>query len=777
MASGGEGDGGSGIGVFLSAVSTEFAAARKLIRGDLAAKNWEVREQTEFVQGDDKTTLERLHTYIDGCSTVLCIIGRRAGAMPPLKAALPYLTEYAEILPEDFMPSYTQWELIFAHQKQKRLLIFHASDTYVPDETTGVEGDDADLQADFVNWIFEDLGLNRGNFSTNDELARLVLREDWATPAANGLKVSASMTNNGLRGTEEAPRLQLRAAGDRLRPSLSTDRYAMRGRERDRSRVEKLLTRAGEQFVEVIGPDGVGKKKLLAQFEDDESIVTTDPADLDRVEDLVQSAWESLVNPPMGAVVPGQRDRALAALEAVVFAADVDSIEQLQILFAAMPRARFFITARAPISDQGRRLELAPLGPGDEQTMLEIFADRYLDDIPEELEPAIIDICSSVGGNPAFIVQQALAAEKATSLQEWVAERQQPLTTGDLPPDMVPGGAAVDPATVARAVGESVPRDVVIGATSLESTDAAEERCEVVRGSPRYRANGALDPAIDGDAILSDVLDHAVTWASVAGSREILDSRPFVVRMVRWGVDEQRWAAVLELGRRCEPAMALGGRHGAWQEVLDGSLVAARSLEDGAAEGWALHELGSRALIRDDMPEARAQLAAAYRTRRTHDPDAAALSRHNLRLVPGAVLTLVGILVALVVGLGWVAAVRTTDGLYDQPVAEITPEVGRYRRLRGDVPLRFTIENVGSGWLEVGPFLTPAGFETAPHTCTERLGPGEQCVLPIAYVGTEREGGGTLEPTVGLATIGLTSDRDVLGDRAILLVAEGTGES
>ena len=783
--------GGPGIGVFLSAVSTEFASARSLIRGDLSAKNWEVKEQTEFVQGDDATTLERLHTYIEGCSTVVCIIGKRAGAMPPLKSALPYLAEYMEILPDDFMPSFTQWELIFAHRLQKRLLIFHAADGYVPDHTDAVADDDPELQARFVGWIFDDLGLNRGNFTTNDELARLVLREDWTTPAANGVKVRAEMSRNGLQGDEESLRVRLRASHDRLAPSLSSDTYELRGRQRERTLLEAYLTRAKEQIVEIVGPQGVGKKKLLSQFESADAVVTAMSQDLDRVEDLVQSAWESLVDPPAGTVLPTQRERELMETEALVFAADVDSGDQLRILLDAMPKARLCVTATKPVTPEARRLELGYLGEDEHQAMLEIFTDRYLLPVPSELEGDIIEICRSVRGNPSCIVQLALDAERATSLEAWVAERK-PLTTGSLPADMVLDAAGRAPAAVAAAVDEVVSRDVMVPSTSLEATDRAEPGCAIMRGSPRYRFNSSAPgagkrPTGEDDELLSEVLGNTVDWAAMAGLTEIFDNRSFVVRMMRWGTEHGYFEEVLEIGRHCEPAMALRGRHGAWQEVLDCSLVAARKLHDGAAEGWALHEMGSRSLLRDDVPQARTQLADALECRLVHDPAAADVTRHNLRLVPGAVISLVGVLVAVVLSLTWVAAVAEADDMYDpdaataRATAKISPEVGLFE-IGDEKP--FKIENVGDlpFSVEAERLELPDGFDLAENTCTAELAPPAEeqppaddrtCTLRISFDGVET--GQPSGPIAVLVEVPMSVAVD--GDGRILLVADATPSS
>lgn len=766
---------GLGVGVFLSAVSNEFQNCRALVGADLRAKQLEVRIQDEFRQGDDGTTLERLHTYIEGCSTVVCLVGRRSGSIPPLKAALPFLTRYGPVLPEDIeQPSYTQWELIFANTLEKRVLIYHAAPTRVPDDPEPAI-DHPDLQARFVRWVFDDLGLNRGNFASDDEAGRLVLREDWPVPAAQGPTVRATVARSGLRAVEDpASRLQIRARNSPTSTSLSSDRYELRGRDSERSHLELFLNRARDQVIEVVGPEGVGKKKLLAQFEGDHDTTWTDPADGDRIDDLVQSAWEHLHGTPASTVLPHRRDRQLRALEALVFAADVDHVDQLRHLIDAMPKAQFCVTATRRITDAGRTLEVKNLGAGQEPAMLEIFTDHYLRPVPEELHPEIIEICRSHRGNPAEIVQLARNAERAVSLDAWLAENR-PLSASELTADATPEGSDHDPVQVIECVGERVPRDVLLATTSPAATEAAEARCRILRSSPRYRTSPMVRTTDPDPVLMADVLEHTVTWSTVAGATEIFQNRAFVLTMMDWGVEHQHWSEVLEIGRNAEMPMALGGRHDAWKRVLDDSLVAACAIGDRAAEGWALHQLGSRSLLREDHATARVELAQAHAVRQDVDPEGAELSRGNLRLVPGAVVPLAailfGIALALVFTISLVVSAKPEPGIVD-----ITPEVWRLDEVpaEGDqTQKQFTITNVGPVDIrfdEDGPLETndAAEFKDVEQTCTELrdgkwLPPDDHCTLTIRYVGDGL-------PAPRFVEIQLRTPGGIEGDQGILVI-------
>jgi hypothetical protein len=113
--------------VFLSAVSSEFGKARDAVGADLRSRELLLRVQSDFRQeaGSD-TTLRKLHDYIRDCSAVVCVIGKRSGALPPPAAAEPF----NHMLPPGIATaSYTQWEFFFARHFKRRLSIYIATTT------------------------------------------------------------------------------------------------------------------------------------------------------------------------------------------------------------------------------------------------------------------------------------------------------------------------------------------------------------------------------------------------------------------------------------------------------------------------------------------------------------------------------------------------------------------------------------------------------------------------------------------------------------------------
>jgi tetratricopeptide (TPR) repeat protein len=162
--------------IFLSAVTSEFGKARDALGADLRSRDTLLRVQSDFRQeaGSD-TTLQKLHDYIRDCSAVVCVIGKRSGALPPPAAAAPF----NHMLPSGIATaSYTQWEFFFARHFKRRLSIYIAKDDHKPDGAPGSE-DDPKLQTAFIAHIVNEQGLDRSYFSNEDQLCRAVLKEDW----------------------------------------------------------------------------------------------------------------------------------------------------------------------------------------------------------------------------------------------------------------------------------------------------------------------------------------------------------------------------------------------------------------------------------------------------------------------------------------------------------------------------------------------------------------------------------------------------------------------
>ncbi|MGO4870277.1 MAG: tetratricopeptide repeat protein [Roseiarcus sp.] len=160
--------------MFLSAVTSEFGAARREINDDLCARGLLVKVQEQFRQeADTETTLAKLVKYIGDCDAVVHVAGKRSGGFPGEDEAARFL----HMLPDGVArASYTQWEFFIARFHKRRLSIYLAKPEFPPDRKDANAEDDPASQAEHVGRLEK---LDRDYFESTHELCRKVLREDW----------------------------------------------------------------------------------------------------------------------------------------------------------------------------------------------------------------------------------------------------------------------------------------------------------------------------------------------------------------------------------------------------------------------------------------------------------------------------------------------------------------------------------------------------------------------------------------------------------------------
>jgi hypothetical protein len=751
------------IGVFLSGVSSEFQQARSLVADDLRKKELEVRVQESFTQGNDPSLLDRLHTYVTGCDTVVGLLGTRSGEIPPRTAS----ERYDDSRPGDFEEfSYTQWEIVFALQHDKRLFLFEASEKYERDRPETGSEDRPGLQADFVTWLFQ-MGRNRAPFANQDELRRLVLYEEWSPATASGDRRTVESTEHGADAKETPrPRIMPRV---KVQPRFLKKPPVLIGRRKELSDLALLLD--DSDFIQIVGPPGVGKKTLLAQVKRNKTI-QPDPTDRNLI-DLLQGSWEELYESDKQGYVPSLNIEAeLQDYDGLVLAADIDDFGgEILDLREEMPEASFLTTSCEVLDPSADRIELANLT--DPKEMFELFEQRYRRVVPDQLHQPITQMCVDLLGDPALIVQLALSAFTAQTLQEWVTNR------GSLRPEALRASLTTDPGSrkateASAAAGDHVPRAVLTMLTSVEVVDAAIANGEFIEGSPRYLTNPVLDTA-HNEPLLGEIFVKSLVWCKTAGATEICNNRAFVLRMMEWGIANERWAGVLEMGKATETAMALGGRHGAWEQVLQNSGLAAEKIGDRHAQGWVLHQLGSRALLRDDLGDARTLLRRARPSRRSGRE--LALTRGNLRLIPGAAISLVAIVVWLLLGLSWVGAVKAATDIETgpeietegPPIADLSPDLATFESVGEGIPI--TLVNLGTAPLEVAQLDDVDAFRVISEDdgCSgTTVAAGADCTFIVEFVGDDSDESGTVYAE--LLNVPL-SPANVQGDTGVLLVA------
>jgi len=233
------------VKLFLSCVSDEFAAHRKLLEGDLKRPDLDVAVQEHFLVSGG-STLEKLDDYIRSCDAVVHLIGKAPGAVPEEPAVAALRQRYDDLaarLPPleaglaEPQPgfSYTQWEAYLALYHQRPLYVYYPS---------GFEPDGPDVsrsQNEHYHRISA-LGHDRGPFLNEERLSSAVLRDLVEILPR-------------LEPAIDVPPTRLRHTAERLF-----------GRDEDLSRLDAAWNDSAKNVVVVRAFGGMGKTSLVASW-------------------------------------------------------------------------------------------------------------------------------------------------------------------------------------------------------------------------------------------------------------------------------------------------------------------------------------------------------------------------------------------------------------------------------------------------------------------------------------------------------------------------------
>jgi hypothetical protein len=415
--------------------------------------------------------------------------------------------------------------------------------------------------------------------------------------------------------------------------------------------VEEAVATGGP--VEIHGEQGIGKTALLRHLAHQlrpaalgDGVVHLGAAESSAT-DMLQNLYEAFyeTNVPFKPTTTQIR-LALHGKRALLLVDDPSLAGGVEPLLDAAPDSVLVLTGRERrLLGEGRSIALPGLPPGDALALIERELGRSL--TSAEL-PHAQRLCANLGYNPLRILRAA------AQLRE---ERRGPAALAE-PDQAAPVGATQDERTLAAltaAEREVVELLAAIPGTALHERHLAalahQADAAVVRGlverrvvegePPRYRLAPGLEGAVD-QSRLPRVQNAMLGY--FAGRAESLRDQPeqlhtdldACMSLLESAAQAGRWTEVLRLGRAIDPALTLALRWGAWERALRWVETAARALSDRGAEGWALHQLGTRALCLDEKDPARSLLRRALGLRRSmHDEAGAAVTGHNLRLLDG----------------------------------------------------------------------------------------------------------------------------------------------
>ncbi len=448
--------------------------------------------------------------------------------------------------------------------------------------------------------------------------------------------------------SDQQPRLQARSTPVFLLPRPFPD---LIGRQEEiKSAIASLKS---AQSVELYSPSGFGKSVLLRHLAYHPQVRSSfvDGAisfnvHHQTVADLLQSLFEvfyasDIVYKPTEIQIRQalQDKRALILLDAQKLTQN-----DIEELINAIPNSTFLLALperRLWGETQGMRLQGLPIA--DALILLERELQRSL--TTAERQAAEI-LCTIVEGNPLqLILAAATVREERRSLSEVVSKVQSSDSLIKQILESLPNPQRVILAVLAALGGVAL---LIVQAAAMSKMSNTESILQILvrrnlvqTGGDRYSLSNTLIEAVQQEWDLTpwreSALEYFTTWTQQYQTAPslLLAETDAIFQTLEWAVGVGRWTDVLRLVKAVEGAFALGKQWGLWEQVLHWGLQAAQTIKDKAAEAWALHQLGSRALCLEDMTTAENYLNQALQIRESlGDEIGVAVTRHNLNFIP-----------------------------------------------------------------------------------------------------------------------------------------------
>lgn len=399
--------------------------------------------------------------------------------------------------------------------------------------------------------------------------------------------------------------------------------------------------------VEIHGPPGIGKSTLLRHLANAAQAGTLPDGIVHlsvrqhMAEDVLQALFEAfyVCDTPFKPTAVQVR-HLLQDRKALILLDDCElGREAAEELLDAGPGCAFVLASvERCLWGEGQAIHLGALPPDDAHALFERELGRSL--IAEE-GPAFESLYGRLQGQPLRLIQAA-----AQIREGWPLAEALPVEAGTARKTLAPlpdeekcllsvlaalGGGPVGAAHLG----------ILADVPGLEPViNALLERKLIQAHSPRYSLTGdlaALLPTIwDLDPWRARALTYFTAWANDrwAQPEALREEMGVLLPLLDWAVQAGRYQEALNLGRAFDTSCATGGRWGIWEQGLEWIRSAAEALGDRAAQGWALHQLGTRLLCLDDRAGARTLLTQALGIREAlGDRAGAAVTRHNLGLL------------------------------------------------------------------------------------------------------------------------------------------------
>lgn len=407
--------------------------------------------------------------------------------------------------------------------------------------------------------------------------------------------------------------------------------------------------------VALHGASGIGKTTLLCHLAHHSTAnafrdgVIYLYAAHQNADDLAATLYDALTtsdvpfHPTPAQLRAGLQDRrALILLDDIAL-----SREALEALLHLAPNCTFVIASETRrYWGPGQTLELPGLPPAEGAKLLARELGRPL--APEEHFTAQ-RLAAAVDGHPLQLLQlAALARSSNRPLSAMLPLVQAPAPKREVTTRTLAALTEPERRVLAALAAIGAPLHAELLALIVNSPDVQPALQSLLRQglvqqhSPRYSLTGDLAAQL---ALLWDLepwriraLEVLTHWAEGQQTtpEDLRAESDALVYSVEQAIAAGQGREALRLIRAGEGALALQGRWGAWGQLLQHALKAARAVQDRPAEAWALHQLGTRAGCLGEKSASILLTEALNLRQKLGDEAGAAITRHNLNIFLGA---------------------------------------------------------------------------------------------------------------------------------------------
>ncbi|MBE9032726.1 hypothetical protein IQ266_23600 [filamentous cyanobacterium LEGE 11480] len=442
---------------------------------------------------------------------------------------------------------------------------------------------------------------------------------------------------------------------------------------------QALLALKSGDSLEILGAPGIGKSAFLRHLAHHPEVTTSHPdgilhfASIEPIEDLIQSLGETFYQlyPESYLSLPEWRDALRDCQALVMVNAPQARTEDVMQLCQLLPHSTFvlasyeprFVSAAAQVGWE-RPIQVIAL----ERSPLKVCEQLAVDVLGRSLtpleRPQLEQFWQCFRGESARILQLATLLQQSETAwsdwQDWFIVHPHPdyqaathrlvdqlMATLDTPQRWILGlltaleGVSLSGMQIAAITGPQEPRLSLQQLTRLGLVQVVQQRYRVAEHMrPWLTRRFQSQPWMErGLTVLQD-------WVKSQPPEVIVPELTVLMVFLRWAVQAKRGESVLALARSLDPALILAKQWEQWGRVLQWALQGAWQLADTQAEAWAWHQLGTRALLLDDITTAYDALQQALKLRQSvlvpEQPiadravQALALTQHNLdRLIQG----------------------------------------------------------------------------------------------------------------------------------------------